>query len=162
LGWLIELALDRGRASRFKYEKFNSFVPSPPSDGGLGTTIELLIKLLDEYEDEKRMVVLARMVPAGNPTGANPYPATPAATQEGEGIVGIANNLCPQPRAGMNDVPYAIRRLSRERPDLVARVTAKELSWNARVPLAAAIRAVSVLVERGGRGRVFETPFASG
>lgn len=95
-----------------------------PPLSGLGTTVELIERIVKDNEGTLDLLNQALQRPAGNPTGNNQYSS------------GINNNVINSTMEQGNSTEYALRRLRDQRPDLHTQVLTKELSPHAAMVLA--------------------------
>lgn len=114
-----------------KFDSFLDFVVSSPLKG-LGATPQIVRHLC---KDDPEALVLLEEELARSRGGANNPEGLGGHTGKGrEEVVNVLNknidNATPpeKPRGGTDNQAYAIRRLGRERPDLLGQVKAGELS----------------------------------
>lgn len=123
------------------FPTFAEYVVSRPPEG-LGTTIELVQRLIS---DDPKTLAMLRKATTGKPGAHN-------------------NNVIRKRTRQGNSRAYTLDRLERERPDLFARVTTRELSANAAAleagwrkklsPFDRALRAIEAL-SPADRDRLF-------
>lgn len=132
---------DPSRKQRWsaKREQFLEFVAAPVPDG-LGTTVKELRKMLKGKARTLLELAVARG-PGGanNPKGLGGHTGKEQPAQPEEGLVNRDNVTVDKSgpvRQGGNATSYALDRLRRDRPDLLARVNSEELTVNAASKLA--------------------------
>lgn len=138
---------NRARGVVFEYgpAEFRKFLEAP-IPGGCGAKIELVERMLRGTPAWEVFLELTRGEPGGlnNPDGSNQH------TSKGKEVncddVTVDLPEPNKPPATGNSVSYALRRLSRERPDLYERVKAGELTANA------------AMVAAGFRDRTVQVP----
>lgn len=138
--------IDHRRGKRFRSQSFVKFVTDPLPEG-LGTTIETLRKLLNDYPEELVLLEQALDHGPGAPEG-NTNAVKKDEGEEGETNHDVVMN-CPlqPPQAEQgNSKSYAIRRLTRERPDLLEKVRKGETSCNAAM-IEAGFRKVPTILD---------------
>lgn len=116
---------------------------------GLGSTIDQLRQLLADFPNERALMeeLLARG-PGGanNPYGCKGAPEPEDTINHYAVMVDSGQGEAASPAEQGNSVGYAVRRLSRERPDLLDKVKAGELSCNAAM-IEAGFRRVPTTLE---------------
>jgi len=129
--WIDRLDIHRGRF-RYSPEEFVSFI-CDPLPNGLQSDVETLRKLLDgfpERVDFEQAVARGR----GNPTAGQQDRADDGTfgkahtDRNHDSVMNTDATPSLPPAEQGNTAAYAIRRLSRERPDLLERVKAGDIS----------------------------------
>lgn len=128
----------------FEYEDtpegFTRFVTTRYVEGGLESTIDELRHLVKDHPKARTLLeeTLARK-PGGanNPHGCKGAPEPEPGQEDGINPSNrrVDSEAAPRPQHGTT-IQYATRRLSRERPDLLDRVKAGEMTCNAAMILA--------------------------
>ena len=109
-----DFVVDRTR-ERVTYNRFIDFVTTKPLEG-LGADLNLLNRICAEHTDVLDLITRETQGKPGNPTGANQY-------QSGK-LYNVQDTTAP---VG-NSSAAALRRLRKDRPDLLKRVIAGKLS----------------------------------
>lgn len=153
------------RHQRIQVERFRDFIERQPPEG-LGTTEKTIRQYLAGHPDKLEEFNLMLAIPRGgsnNPTGKNQHAEVNRSIRtvdlgiEASGLDPVAVDVAHESAIGTRGtarkgpsrgttVEYAVRRLTRKRPDLMARVRAGELSFHA------------AMREAGFRRPVFQVP----
>lgn len=125
--------LDTKRRARWRYEQgqFLKFVTDPLPEG-LGTDVETLEKFIrEDVELYEMFLAMTTRGPGGanNPGGRNQH--TEEEVNRDNVTVDLLERTESQEPPRGNTLPYAIRRLAKDRPDLLERVKAGEMSAHA-------------------------------
>jgi hypothetical protein len=122
------------KVHRWKAADFRRFVESP-RPAGCGTPLYVLERLLRDTDAWLVFLELTRGEPGApegnqnNTSGVNQYSGEERTNCDNITVCPPADPAAPPPTG--TSVAYTVRRLSRERPDLLARVEAGEMSANA-------------------------------
>lgn len=137
--------LDNRIGKPVKFKEILEFIEKPPLEG-LGTDLATLRRLLGEGEERVMLEEAIKRGPGGanNPHGCKGKPPDPASAEINVRSTNI--DFPPAKKGGTDDVGYAVRRLSRERPDLLERVKKGELSANAAM-IEAGFRKVPTILD---------------
>jgi hypothetical protein len=163
----VELILDKDawrdhfdplRRQRFQATDVLAFITAEPEKGGLGVTLEMLERLLDANSRAMELLVNTIKKNRGGQLG-NQNAATPDDEAEepiqAEDKTNHTNSMIRLPAPTGSQIPpaiqgttvgYAIRKLSASRPDLLKRVQAGELSYNAAM-IEAGFRKVPTILD---------------
>jgi hypothetical protein len=100
---------------RVTYTRFIDFVTTKPLEG-LGADLKLIKRICADHKDVLLLIAIELEGKPGNPTGANQYQS------------GMRDNIMhSKPQYG-TDRSYALRRLHKDRPDLLQKVIAGNLT----------------------------------
>lgn len=115
------------------FRSLREFVTARRNCNGLGTTVEMIQRILGDSEERVVFEQAIGRGPGGanNPEGLGGKSGKKPEEIVNDGNANIVKEEPPRKRDSNNDVGYAIRRLTRDRPDLLEKVKTGDLSANA-------------------------------